>query len=256
MQSIAIDRRFRGPPTSANGGYVCGLVANAIGGSGEVTLRAPPPLDQPLEIVQGADGSVELRNAQTLLATGRLARLDVGEIPAASFLEAEDAASRSLYGDERKHNLPGCFVCGPGRAPEDGLRIFVGPLSARSNCKIEALAASWVPNADLAGNDGRISGEFVWSVLDCPTGFAAVSARHLGMSGSEPVLLGRMAAQINQRPKPGDRCVVVAWPTGRDGRKLFANSALLGTDGETLAVAQATWLIVDRQVQLGRVGTG
>jgi hypothetical protein len=51
MPSIAINRRFRGPPTSANGGYVCGLVANVIGGSGEVTVRAPPPLDQPLEIV-------------------------------------------------------------------------------------------------------------------------------------------------------------------------------------------------------------
>jgi hypothetical protein len=123
MRSITIDRRFRGPPTSANGGYACGLVANAIGGSGEVTLRAPPPLDQPLEIVQGADGSVELRIPQTLLATGRQARVDVAEIPAASFAEAEDAASRSLYSDERTHGLPGCFVCGPGaRAggrPED-----------------------------------------------------------------------------------------------------------------------------------------
>src|SRR5262245_6518567 len=96
MRSITIDRRFRGPPTSANGGYACGLVANAIGGSGEVTLRAPPPLDQPLEIVQGPDGSVELRIAQTLLATGRQARVDVAEIPAASFAEAEDAARRSL----------------------------------------------------------------------------------------------------------------------------------------------------------------
>ena len=255
MQSITIDGRYRGPPTSANGGFVCGLVANAIGGSGEVTLRAPPPLGQSLDVVQGADGSVELRNAQTLLATGRLARLDVAEIPAASFLEAEDAARRSPYSDESNHNLPGCFVCGPGRAPEDGLRIFVGPLSASPSRKIEALAASWVPNADLAGSDGRICREFVWSALDCPTGFASVNARHLGMSGSEPILLGRMAAQINRCPEPGDRCIVVAWPTARDGRKLFANSALLGTDGDTLAVAQATWLIVDRQVQLGRAGT-
>jgi hypothetical protein len=252
MRSITIDRRFRGPPTSANGGYACGLVANAIGGSGEVTLRAPPPLDQPLEIVQGADGSVELRIPQTLLATGRQARVDVAEIPAASFAEAEDAASRSLYSDERTHGLPGCFVCGPGRAPEDGLRIFVGPLAASPSRRIEAGAAAWVPSADLAGSDGRIRGEFVWSVLDCPSGQAATSARHLGLNGNEPVLLGRMGAQIDQRPKPGDRCIVVAWPTGRDGRKLFAKSALLGTDGETLAVAQATWLIVDRQVQLGR----
>src|SRR5262245_493071 len=255
LMQVTIDKRFRGPPASANGGYVCGLVANAMGGSGEVMLRAPPPLDQPLEVVRGADGSVELRNAHSLLATGRLAGLDVAEIPAASFLEAEDAARRSPYSDESNHNLPGCFVCGPQRAPKDGLRIFVGPLPESPSRKIEALAASWVPNADLAGNDECINGEFVWAVLDCPSGFASISARHLGMSGHEPILLGRMAAQINRRPKPRDRCIVVAWPMGRDGRKLFANSALLGTDGETLAIAQATWLIVDRHVLLGRAAT-
>lgn len=252
MQSITIDKRYRGPPNSANGGYVCGLVANALGGSGEVTLRAPPPLGQPLEVVRSGDGSVELRNAQTLLATGRLARLDVAEVPAASFAEAEDAAHRSPYSDPSNHNLPGCFVCGPARADRDGLRVFVGPLSTSASRKIEALAAAWVPGADLAGRDGRIGTEFVWSVLDCPTGFAGIGARHLGMGGSEPILLGRMAAQVNACPKAGDRCVVVAWPTGRDGRKLFASSALLGPDGETLAVAHATWLIVDRQVQLGQ----
>jgi len=84
MQSITIDRRYRGPGV-ANGGYVCGLVASAMGGSGEVTLRAPPPLSQPLKVVRRADGSVELRNAQALLATGRLARSDIAEIPAAGF---------------------------------------------------------------------------------------------------------------------------------------------------------------------------
>jgi hypothetical protein len=41
--------------------------------------------------------------------------------------------------------------------------------------------------------------------------------------------------------------MVVAWPTARDGRKLFANSALLRPDGDVLAVAQATWLVVDRR---------
>jgi hypothetical protein len=252
MPSITIDARFRGPPASANGGYVCGLVANALGGSGEVTLRAPPPLGQPLAIVRSADGSVALRNAHALLATGRPARLDVGEIPAASLAEAEDATRRSPYTDQGKHNLPGCFVCGPARAAGDGLRLFVGPLAPSPSRKIEALAGAWVAGADLAGEDGRIRAEFVWSALDCPTGFAGMSARHLGLSGSEPILLGRMAAQIHGHPKPGDRCVVVAWPTGRDGRKLFANGALLGPGGETLAVAQATWLIVDRQVQLGQ----
>jgi len=72
------------------------------------------------------------------------------------------------------------------------------------------------------------------------------------LNAAEIILLGRMSARIDQRPKPGDRCIVVAWPTGRDGRKLFAGSALLRTDGEVLAVAQATWLLVDRHGQPGK----
>jgi hypothetical protein len=132
------------------------------------------------------------------------------------------------------------------------LRLFVGPLSTSAGRGIEALAAAWIPGTDLSGENGRINREFVWSALDCPTGFACIGARHLEMSGSEPILLGRMAAQVDGCPKPGDRCVVVAWPTGRDGRKLFASGALLGPDGETLALAHATWLIVDRRVQLGQ----
>jgi hypothetical protein len=79
----------------------------------------------------------------------------------------------------------------------------------------------------------------------------AGAARHLGLTGTESILLGRMSARIDARPKPGDRCVVVTWPTGRDGRKIFADGALLGEDGEVLAVAQATWLTVDPHVQRG-----
>jgi len=65
------------------------------------------------------------------------------------------------------------------------------------------------------------------------------------------ILLGRMSARINNRPHPGDQCVIVAWPTGREGRKLFANSALLRSDGELLAFAQTIWLRVDRKLQPG-----
>jgi hypothetical protein len=226
------------------------MLAKAIGGNAEVTLRAPPPLGRPLEIVTGADGAAELRDQQIVLATGRPVKLDVGEIPTANFLEADAAARRSTYADENTHTLPGCFVCGPGRADGDGLRIFVGPLPTNSLRGVEAFAAPWVPPADLAGDDGHVAGEFVWAALDCPTGGACVGAHHLGLSGDEHILLGRMAAQIYQCPMPGDQCVLVAWGTGRDGRKLFANSALLGPGGAVLATAKATWLIVDRQAVL------
>ena len=249
MKSVVIEKRFCGPPNSGNGGYVCGLLAAHIDGDAEVTLLAPPPLGQRLEIVAGERG-VELKKEATTLAKGRSIRLDIPEIPAVDFAEAQDAVQRSPF-DASRHQLPMCFVCGPARREGDGLRIIPRPLPPRPSCTSGTLAAPWVPYADLAGEDGAVASEFIWAALDCPSGFAGVGARHLGLTGEETILLGRMSARIEKRPSPGDRCVIVAWPTGKDGRKLFASSALLGADGELLAAAQATWILVDRQVMLG-----
>jgi hypothetical protein len=249
MKSVVIEQRFCGPPKSANGGYVCGLLAAHIDGDAEITLRAPPPLGLQLDIATNEHG-VELRHGETLLATARSVAIAMPDIPLVDFGEAEDAARRSPDDDSR-HPLPMCFVCGPARADGDGLRINPGPMPARAGRTPGTLAAPWVPDPNLAATDGAVAGEFVWAALDCPSGFAGVRAQHLGMTGTEPILLGRMSGRIARRPRPLDRCMLVAWPTGRDGRKLFANSALLTSDGQLLAVAQATWLVVERQVQLG-----
>jgi hypothetical protein len=249
MKSVVIEERFCGPPKSSNGGYACGLLAAHIDGDAEVTLLAPPPLGRPLAIVAGERG-VELRMGETILATGRSVRIDRPDIPAVSFSEAEAAVRRSPY-DASRHPLPTCFVCGPARVDGDGLRIIPRPLQSRFDRNTGTVAAPWVPAADLARDDGAVAPEYIWAALDCPTGFAGMGAAHLGMTGSEAILLGRMRAHLATRPNPGNRCVLVAWPTGRDGRKLFASSALLDTNGKLLAFAQATWLVVDRQVQLG-----
>jgi hypothetical protein len=249
MTSIVIDPRFCGPPHSANGGYVCGCLAAHIEGPAEVTLLAPPPLARRLDIVATAHG-VELKCIARTLATARGVDLALPEVPAVGFSEAQDAASRSAQDDSR-HPLPTCFVCGPARAVGDGLRLRAGPLGSRAGARTGMHAAPWVPGADLAGSDGAVAAEFVWAALDCPSGYAGLGARHLGLSGSELILLGRMRARIERRPHPGDQCVIVAWPTGRDGRKLFAGSALLGADGTLLAAAEATWILLDRQVQPG-----
>lgn len=213
-------------------------------------LRRPPPLDRSLDVVPGPEGTIELRDQDAVVATGRPARLEVSEIPVVSFSEAAEAARRTPY-DETNHKLSTCFVCGPARRVGDGLRIFAGPMPVGAGRKVGAFAASWVPDANLAGDDGQVAAEFVWAALDCPTGYAGLGARHLGMTGEEPILLGRMAAQVFERPKPGDRCVVTAWPTARTGRKVFADSALLGPGGEVFAVASATWVVVDPQIQQG-----
>ncbi|WP_346276767.1 hypothetical protein [Bradyrhizobium sp. IC3123] len=216
-----------------------------------MTLRAPPPLERSLDVLTGADGGIELRENDKLLATVRATDIDVPDVPRVSYEAAEEAAGRTPY-EEQTHNLPTCFVCGPARGHGDGLRIFAGPLQAGAvPGKPVVFAASWVPHGSLSGADGHVAPEFVWAALDCPTGYCSVGARHLGLKGDETALLGRMAARIERRPRPGDRCAVVAWPTGREGRKLFAESALLDAEQEVLATARATWLLVDRQVQLG-----
>ena len=48
LETVTIDRRFRGPLRSANGGYACGLLGSRVGPAAEVTLRLPPPLERPL----------------------------------------------------------------------------------------------------------------------------------------------------------------------------------------------------------------
>src|SRR5215218_4317713 len=53
VTEIVIDRRFRGPDQSGNGGYTCGLVAGAMDGPAAVTLRLPPPLEVPLRVEDG-----------------------------------------------------------------------------------------------------------------------------------------------------------------------------------------------------------
>jgi hypothetical protein len=247
MTSVTIDKRYCGPPNSGNGGYVCGRLARHIAGGAEVTLRAPPPLDRPLDVATADSGSWELRDGDTLLATGRGASVEPARLETASFEEAS-AAQMMTPLKPHEHPLPTCFVCGPARAHGDGLRIFAGPLPRRP----AVLAATWVPDPTLAAEDGLVAPEFLWSALDCPTGYATNYRPESGSYERTPILLGRMSARIEARPRPGERCVVTAWEVGRDGRKRLAEAAAHGEAGQLLAVARATWIAVDRNVQLGR----
>jgi hypothetical protein len=250
MTSIIINRRYCGPPHSANGGYVSGRLAQYIRGAAEVTLRAPPPLDKPLDVATG-DEAWELRDGATVVATGRPAAVELAYLEQASFEEASAAELRTPV-KPHEHLLPTCFVCGPARAPGDGLRICPGPLGRLSRNASPVLAATWTPDPTLAAEDGLVACEFLWSALDCPTGYASSYDPENGSFDRTPILLGRMSARIETRPCPGERCVITAWQTGRDGRKRVAEAAAHGEAGTLLAVARATWIAVDREVQLGR----
>lgn len=228
-ETVVIDRRFRGPPASANGGYACALAARGIDGPAEVTLRAPPPLDTPLTVRR--DGNrVELLDGDALVAQARPTQVELDAPAPVSFEAAQRAAAGYPWRD--RHPYPTCFVCGPRRDAGDGLRIFPGPVD-----DAPMYAAPWIPEPALANADGTVRDEFVWGALDCPSGIVTDLLGEVGL-----ILLGRLSADLRRPVAAGSRCVVQAWPISRDGRKLHSASALYDEDGAVCAVARATWI--------------
>ena len=231
-EEVVIDRRFRGPPASANGGYTCGLVAAALGTwAAEVNLRVPPPLDRALQIAR-EDEAVTLRDGEMVVADGTaLEGVDL-ELPEPPPLrEAEDADARYPFYDD--HAFPACFVCGPDRRPGDGLRIFPGPLDGSA-----ALACVWTPDAAVAGADGRVRDEIVWAALDCPSGNAA----HHYSRDERTMVLARLRGQLSAPMAIGEPHIVVGWPRERDGRKHLSGTAIFDAGGAPVAHSDALWI--------------
>ncbi len=229
-EQVTIDQRFNGPPESGHGGYVCGVVAGLIGGPAEVTLRRPSPLGRPLKVERVGARAIVLRDGETVIAEGAPASVAIEVPEPVSFPDAE-AASKSYLGFV-EHAFPTCFGCGPRRAEGDGLRIFPGRIEARN-----VVAAPWTPHASLAHADGTVRPEIVWASLDCPCAFAL-----LRKPAEQLMLLGRLAARQLAPIRAEERCVIMGWPLGQEGRKLYAASALFSPEGELRAFARATWL--------------
>src|SRR5690606_541563 len=243
LGTVTIARRSRGPPNSGNGGYSCGRLAAFIDGPAEVTLRKPPPLELEMKVVS-EDGEVAMYAGDQLVASARQIEPWVLDTAAPAFEEAVAATGRTF--DPSVHKLPMCYVCGPDRAPGDGLRIFCGPVDATDTSWSGTVAAPWVPEPYMADADGKVSAEYVWAALDCPTAYASGSP-----AGFPTILLGRQAVSILDRPTAGERCIIAAHRTGRDGRKYLAEASLFNEAGTALAHCRATWIEVAPGVQRG-----
>lgn len=232
---ITIAARYNGPPGSGNGGYVCGVVAEAIGSSATVRLSTPPPLDTPLNRTAD-DGVVRLHDGPTTIAEGRAGRPSVAA-PAAPTVRAAALAEERYAGlDPARHPFPGCFVCGPLRP--DGLRLFPGPVDADGT-----LACVWRPGEDLAP-DGTVDPRFVWAALDCPSGFACMPP------GSQSVL-ATMTAALHAPVEPEREYVVSAWPIASEGRKHRGGASITDPDGRPVALAEALWITLRPSVNGG-----
>lgn len=234
MSTIRIERRFRGPPQTANGGYIAGLVAAALGGSNcSVILKSPPPLDRDLTL-KTEDSMASLIEDDSVMVVATKEPVDI-DVPTPPSLDAaRDAEPR--FAGLNHHIFPGCFVCGPERDAGDGMRIFPGTLGDEA----DQVAATWQPDSALADAEGNVRTEFLWAALDCPGYFAAEDKAGLA-------LLGKMAATIHRPVRAGEQLVVTGWPISSEGRKHRVGSALHDADGALVAAATATWITLDRE---------
>lgn len=230
-ESVAIPASRCGPPGVANGGWVCGIVAGALGdGPVEATLLAPTPLDTALDLRMSGDGA-SLSDAGQVLVTAERSPGAVDAPAPVAWSDAWDAQAH--YVGHRVHPFPGCFVCGTDRRPGDGLRIFTGPVPGDP----DRVAGVFTPGPDHARPDGQVLGAAVWAALDCPTAW-------VNMSEGDVYLLGRLRAEVRGDLWVGRSYAVVAESGGVDGRKAFGRAGLYDRDGRLLAASEATWIRV------------
>ena len=88
---------------------------------------------------------------------------------------------------------------------------------------------------------GLVKPEFLWSALDCPSGFAILP---VPVPVGRAIVLGELCASIRGGVSVGQRCVVTAWPLRVEGRKRCAASAIFLEAGARMALARAVWIEV------------
>lgn len=227
QENLIIEPRFCGPENSGNGGYVCGMLANCVDYTAEITLYKPPPLSTEMKIIT-KNSHLQLIHFEELIATVKPGIIDFKAPQPPDFNMAKKASMN--YIGFKNHPYPTCFVCGPNRESPDALCIYPGKIADGN-----MIAAPWIPDKIYADDQENLSNEFIWSALDCPGGIVVLEE-------SKKILLGRMTAQIRHKIRVGENCVVIGWLKGQEGRKFYSGSAIFSESKGLCAVANAIWI--------------
>ncbi|WP_435747455.1 hypothetical protein [Nocardioides sp. SYSU DS0663] len=230
MATLTIPSRFCGPPGSANGGWSAGALAALLSPrtaaeaveAVEVRLRRPPPLERSMPVEERDGWTVATDEGEVVLQARPAA---TGPDPLAAVPLEEARAAEAAYAGHRAHPFPGCFSCGTGREPGDGLRIFPGPAGPGR------VAATWTPGPDDA------TAPVAWAALDCAGAWAA------GVD-ERPMVLGSMTARLWRLPEPGAPHVVVGAHRRTDGRRQHTATTLHVRD-QLVGASEQVWFTVD-----------
>jgi hypothetical protein len=239
-KTLTIDLGFNGPRLSGNGGYVGGRLAEAFAeafghdGAVEITFRAPIPMATPLPLRPEGD-ALRLMDGDTLICEARAGSVD-HLVPPPAPRDWRAVMDRNEDGGcfEGKSEFDTCLVCGRTRKAGEGLHVFgkTYPTNGQS-------LSCYLPHANHADSSGRIRPEFIWGTLDCPGAWAAQD-----LDDPRPALTGRMTAKVIAPPRVGERCAVVGWRIGAEGRKLYSGTALYTEQGRLCALGHCTWIVL------------
>jgi hypothetical protein len=248
---VVVSPRYCGPPRSGNGGYVSGMLAHELradhtvapGLAVEVSLRQPPPLGVPLDVVRESTGDGAAATLGLDGSTIAQARTVTADLHAVEPVRHDEAVAASAgYPGFSSHPFPTCFACGTERP--DGLRIFPGPVAPAVDGSTR-VAAAWTPSTDVPADFHEYDEPMqraclaaTWAALDCIGGWAGDLAERL-------MVLGRMTAIVDDLPMVGEPHVVMGQALGHDGRKTFTASTLYDPDGRIVGRAQHVWVAVD-----------
>ncbi len=258
LPEMIVPTRFRGPPSSGNGGWSAGAIAALAGvdcpsdharpwPTVTVSLLAPPPLDTPMVVgpdedaLGGAHAGVVASYDGRPVLRARCSHDDLADVDPVHPDEAR--AATGTYHGLGSHPFPTCFACGTGRADGDGLRIFPGRVADQDG--LARVAATWTPDPSVAEDfhaygdrRPRASLPVTWAALDCVGGWAGDLEERL-------MVLARMSARIDSLPEIGEEHVVVGLGRGREGRKAFTSATLYDADGRVVGTAEHLWVEVD-----------
>ena len=200
QQSVVIGRQFNGPPKSANGGYVSGVLAGGLTDAGyrgavEACLHAPPPLDHSLSLGATVEAA-SLMDGETRIGSAKAVTLAL-EVP--ELLSKPIFVGDPIAEDGAFTPFDICFVCGRARHEGDGLCLF----SQRVEGHDGLVGVPWHLHQNFAIEDGTIDPKFIWSALDCPGYFACAYG--------EAALLGRLTAEIFKPLQAGGEAMVFGW---------------------------------------------
>jgi hypothetical protein len=251
MNDLLVPSRFRGPPSSGNGGWSAGALSAYAGSECpddhsrpwptiEVSLQRPPPLETPMPIVP-VDAGVMATHDDEVVLTARCIHRDLVDVEPVHPDEAR--AATASYAGLASHPFPSCFSCGTGRADGDGLRIFPGRVSDHEGPA--RVAATWTPDPTVAEDyhsyadaQPRASVPVTWASLDCVGGWAGDLDERL-------MVLARMTTRLDSLPVIGEEHVVVGCGRRTEGRKTWTSATLYDGDGRVVGTAEHLWISID-----------